>query len=1155
MTDFDTSPELDQPEEVQTEKQPAATAVSRRLAPGGGGGGAWLGGPKTASSEKFGNTGKKSDFHLLGTDLFGEELRADATGIIREKFDFPPFSVLNAREGAWQDRKRAWLSIGIQSEVGRGENLLKMSDTMLEPDPEKRAAKGGLTWGISDIDEMRHKEEARSSGDAQTFGSGAPGDLARQFKARAITGERNVIGEMTQKIMDQGAGSGTSIFDPVLAELCYKWFCPPGGMIVDPFAGGSVRGIVAGMLGFQYHGIDLRPEQIAANEAQRQMICPDAPINWVVGDSNLMLPKAPDADFIFSCPPYGDLEQYSDDPNDLSAMTWEGFVGMYRHIIRKSVERLKPNRFACFVIGEYRDKQTGLYRGFVPLTCASFMAAGAALYNEAILITSVGSLALRVTKQFETSRKMGKTHQNIIICVKGDPKIATEAIMGRGGAAPAQAPAGPPRIFTPAMAAPSPAPGAPAAPAAAPGAGATPYVPPPLPGPAPAASPPTAGVDSLLNGVAPPQVQSARAVSVGSAGSMAEFLGTTPLRGRPDWVAQAPPSLDGIHDIILNYETDGLDWRAGHRPVGVTVSTLDGQLNRFLPFGFRGGGNLDEAALKEWARRELRGKHITNANTRFDIHMSREWGIDLEEQGNTVSDVQHYAALLDDHRKKFSIDVLAKDYLGGIEVGRIDERMMAEHSAGEVAARAEYQTTLVRQLREKMWPLLDAQELQQVRQLEDEVIYPVVEMEKNGAPIDVELMEQCYEECTRRSQDMLLEISREVGFSFEVSAAGWQRLFEYCHLTPRNSYAEDVIAEVEHPLVQKAHLAGQYASLNSKTFAAYRRQLINGVLYYDINQLRGDEGGTVSGRFSIGYVQQAPNHDNHHTVFGEGDVETCDHNLCYLFPRRVFIPGSGRYLAADAAQIEYRIFAHFASNPKVLEAYAQNPHMSFHKFIWGMMKEHRPDMKYSWQKNLNFMKMYGGGLAKLALMMGFITKQQFAEIQSDPDNSRKWRDPALAPAVEIQRIYENMMPEVAPLQARASHLAKSQCDADCTRMGKHQAYLRQLHKEFPHRGYVKTIAGRRSRFPNNWKTYRGLNRVIQGSAADVMKQKLVELHRERKQTGFVLRMTVHDEVGGDSPTPECKAMVNEILNRQSFPQLKVPILWETNDGVNWAEAK
>jgi DNA modification methylase len=223
-------------------------------------------------------------------------------------------------------------------------------------------------------------------------------------------------------------GSGTSIFDPVLCELAYSWFCPPGGSVLDPFAGGSVRGIVAAKLGRLYCGIDLREEQIAANREQAARITPENGPTWVVGDSRNIATLAPgEFDFLFSCPPYADLERYSEDPADLSTMEYPQFVETYRAIIAACVAKLKPDRFACFVVGEVRGGKQGNYRGFVPDTIRAFEDAGAAFYNEAILVTAVGSLPIRAGKQMQATRKLGKTHQNVLVFVKGDSRKASEA--------------------------------------------------------------------------------------------------------------------------------------------------------------------------------------------------------------------------------------------------------------------------------------------------------------------------------------------------------------------------------------------------------------------------------------------------------------------------------------------------------------------------------------------------------------------------------------------------------------------------------------------------------------------------------------------------------------------------------------------------------
>lgn len=221
--------------------------------------------------------------------------------------------------------------------------------------------------------------------------------------------------------------SGTSIFDPVLCELAYRWFCPPGGAVLDPFAGGSVRGVVASVLGYTYSGCELRGEQVAANQAQAG-ICKDPLPVWRQGDSRNIAEIFPaPADFVFSCPPYFDLEVYSDDPADLSAMTYPAFLEAYRAIIAAACGRLRQDRFACFVVGEVRDR-AGNYRNFVGDTVEAFRAAGLHFYNEAILVTAVGSLPVRVGKQFKAGRKLGKTHQNVLVFIKGDGKRAAKAI-------------------------------------------------------------------------------------------------------------------------------------------------------------------------------------------------------------------------------------------------------------------------------------------------------------------------------------------------------------------------------------------------------------------------------------------------------------------------------------------------------------------------------------------------------------------------------------------------------------------------------------------------------------------------------------------------------------------------------------------------------
>ena len=222
--------------------------------------------------------------------------------------------------------------------------------------------------------------------------------------------------------------NGTSVFDPVLCEVAYRWFSPQGGVVVDPFAGGSVRGIVASTLGRRYVGQDLSERQVEANRIQAELLVSssDPSPTWIVGDSCDIdkTCEGVEADMLFTCPPYADLEVYSNDPKDLSNMKYEDFIDAYRTIIRKSCSLLKENRFAVIVVGEVRAKK-GEYYNFVRDTIGAFISAGMKYYNEMILVTNVGSLAMRAGEGFTKSRKIGKTHQNVLVFVKGDPKLAT----------------------------------------------------------------------------------------------------------------------------------------------------------------------------------------------------------------------------------------------------------------------------------------------------------------------------------------------------------------------------------------------------------------------------------------------------------------------------------------------------------------------------------------------------------------------------------------------------------------------------------------------------------------------------------------------------------------------------------------------------------
>lgn len=272
--------------------------------------------------------------------------------LLRDKFIEPPFSILDSKSGNWQKRKKIWLNRGIKSEIGRDNK--KVNSIRLETNGE-------------DITKNPYQ----------------------------------------------------SIFDPALCEVLYYWFCKEGGYILDPFAGGSVRGIVANYLGYNYTGIDIREEQILSNREQAINILKiNNQPQWYVGDSNKLLDDNWNIkfDLVMSCPPYFNLEVYSDLEGDISNKSYEKFLELYHSIIKKSCNLLKSGGYACFVVGEVRDKN-GNYIGFVPDTIKAFQNCGMNFYNEAIFLNAIASASMRANGNMK-SQKLVKVHQNILVFKK-----------------------------------------------------------------------------------------------------------------------------------------------------------------------------------------------------------------------------------------------------------------------------------------------------------------------------------------------------------------------------------------------------------------------------------------------------------------------------------------------------------------------------------------------------------------------------------------------------------------------------------------------------------------------------------------------------------------------------------------------------------------
>lgn len=350
----------------------------------------------------------------------GRDLEADddgpielGEGTLESKFGFPPFTVLDARQGSWQARKKLWLKLGLASEKTRDDVLGNFKSI------------GAYAGEYQAQADALYAESARAAAAGDHDAARAAAEQAKRIEGRVASTPKAVA---------------VSVFDPVLCELAIRWFTPPGGHVLDPFAGGSVRGVVTAVCGRRYTGFDLREEQVAANREQWNLLraraapppgTPDPA--WWTGDSRILLDgvEADSVDAVFTCPPYADLERYSNDPADLSTMTPAAFTEAYEAIIRGAVKAMKPDSFAFWVIGNIRDAR-GHIRDLTGETIAAFRRAGAALYNDAVLVTMLGTAPMRA-KQFARTRVLIRSHQAVLVFLKGDRRRARARCGDIGG--------------------------------------------------------------------------------------------------------------------------------------------------------------------------------------------------------------------------------------------------------------------------------------------------------------------------------------------------------------------------------------------------------------------------------------------------------------------------------------------------------------------------------------------------------------------------------------------------------------------------------------------------------------------------------------------------------------------------------------------------
>lgn len=622
------------------------------------------------------------------------------------------------------------------------------------------------------------------------------------------------------------------------------------------------------------------------------------------------------------------------------------------------------------------------------------------------------------------------------------------------------------------------------------------------------------------------------------------------------------PSLDGVHTIALDTETydpelrtHGPGWarNAGH-VVGLSVA-LSPSFAFYLPIRHtvQPELNLDAHSVLQWARCELpKVRCVVGANLLYDIGWLWAEGVRFTAQ-TKFYDVQFAEPLLDDTARTYSLDSIAEKHLGEHKVTNELYQWAARSYGGMadgeqrkniyrcppclVGPYAEADAYLPLRIINKQHPQLQEQDLMNVFDLECRLIPLLLQIRARGVRVDVDRAEQVRDELVSRAATLQEELDKRAGFQVSVNNAGdtLTRMFDDLGLVyPETAKGAPsfTAAWLKTQTAREAQLVTQIRRVEKMRSTFIEGYILNshvdGRLHGQFHPLRSDEGGAVSGRFasSTPNLQNIPLHDPDYGPL----------------VRSLFLPDEGyaAWRKIDYSQIEYRFLAHYAIGPgadEVRAAYNANPDVDFHDMTQalvlnetGITLERRP------VKNINFGLCFGMGEPKLAATLGL----------------------ELSQAKPLFAAYHQGAPFV-----RATF--------------NHYADIAEQH------GRIATILGRVSRFnlwaprwydnpvpPLPWAqavhayggniqramAHKGLNRLLQGSAADLMKTAMVSAWEAGVYDELgVPHLTVHDETDHSDPDPSSPAWL-ELLNiMQNCLKLRVPVLAGCDLGPNWGELK
>jgi DNA polymerase I-like protein with 3'-5' exonuclease and polymerase domains len=609
------------------------------------------------------------------------------------------------------------------------------------------------------------------------------------------------------------------------------------------------------------------------------------------------------------------------------------------------------------------------------------------------------------------------------------------------------------------------------------------------------------------------------------------------FKPQTEWVPpESFPDLSKYDEIAVDLETKDPELKTmgsgsitGRSEIVGIALAVEGW-SGYYPIAHEGGGNLDKKKVMDYFRTVLNypSTKIFH-NAMYDVCFIRAAGLKIN---GTIVDTMIAGSLVDENRFRYDLGSMGRDYLGkGKNEAVLNETAalwgvdpkseMYKLPAMYVGEYAERDAEMTLELWQQMKQEIQHQDIESIFDLETELFPCLVDMRFLGVRVDVEAASQLKHKLLTEEKECLQKVKKETGIDTQIWAARsiaqvFQKLnlpFDRTEKTNSPSFTKNFLKNHPHPIVKHIARAREINKAHTTFIDTILKHEHKGRIHAEINQLRSDQGGTVTGRFSYNNpnLQQIPARNK---------------ELGPLI-RSLFIPEQGcKWGVFDYSQQEPRLVVHYAALQNlygvgdVLDAY-QDSDVDFHQIVADMAEIPREQAK-----TINLGLFYGMGKNKLQAELG-INKEK-AEGLFKQYHSR---------VPFVKQLMDNVM-QRAQGRGRIRTLLGRLC-----RFHLWEPNQFGIHKPLPHDAALEEHGpGIRRAF-----TYKALNRLIQGSAADMTKKAMVELHKE----GITPHIQVHDEL--DISVDNNADKIKEIM--ESAVDLEVPNKVDYESGPNWGTIK